>query len=134
QFFLNSSRRFVPIIVDSLRRIGCAATAAITERAIAALGLSVLSAEAVYAAVLSEDASRDEILTACDKEFYRLDEIVPKLFSFVEAHQDQIQLIKGAQPAIRLALGELSNASKLYISLRFPKKPDLSLDGVRQLA
>ncbi|PYV26956.1 MAG: hypothetical protein DMG27_05210, partial [Acidobacteria bacterium] len=37
QFFVNSSRRFVPIIVDSLRRIGCAATAAITERAIAAL-------------------------------------------------------------------------------------------------
>jgi hypothetical protein len=134
QFFVNSSRRFVPIIVDSLQRIGCAATAAITERAITTLCLSALSAEAVYAAILTEHPGRDEILTACDKEFYRLDEIVTKLFNFVEAHQDQVQLIKGTQPPVRLALGELSNASKLYISLRFPKKPALSLDGVRQLA
>ena len=133
QFFVNSSRRFVAIIVDSLRRIGCAATAAITDRAIAALRLSVLSAEAVYAAILTGDPGRDEILTACDKEFYRLHEIAPNLFSFVEAHQDQIQLIQGTQPPVRLSRRKPSNASKLY-DLFTTKESGLSLDGLRQLA
>ena len=135
QFFVNSSRRFVPIIVDSLRRIGCAATAAITERAIAALGLSVLSAEAVYAAVLTEDPGRDEILTACGREFYQLHETGPRLFSFIEAHQDQIQLVQGTQPPVRLSRRKPSNASKLYDRLRSTRKESgLNFDGVSELA
>lgn len=46
QFFTNSSRRFVPIIVDSLRRIGCVRTGPITTRAITALRIQNLDPDA----------------------------------------------------------------------------------------
>jgi Domain of unknown function (DUF4375) len=49
QFFLNSSHRFAAVILDYLGRIGCTATEAITGRAIAALELPELSAQAVSA-------------------------------------------------------------------------------------
>jgi hypothetical protein len=45
QFFTNSSRRFVSVIVECLQRLGCVTTAAITERAIRALNVDIRSAE-----------------------------------------------------------------------------------------
>ena len=94
QFFFNSSREFVPIVIDCLLRIQCHATAAITEKAIAALGLTELSGDTAREAIYMEDPVRDEILHYCDREFYKLVEIGPKLFSFLEAHQDEIHPIK----------------------------------------
>jgi len=133
QFFVNSSCKFAPIIVQCLRRIHCDATAAITERAIAALGLPALSVEAASAAIRIENDARDEILDACDREFYQLDEITPKLFDFVQAHQDQIQLIKASLPP-RQPLKKLGNASMLHIHLSLTKSADLNLEGLRLLA
>jgi hypothetical protein len=97
QFFTNSSGQFAPIIVDSLLRIQCTTIADITARAIAALDPRELSAEALYEAACTEDPERDEILDACDNEYYQLVEIEPNLFNFVEAHQHEIQL--AAPPA-----------------------------------
>ena len=119
QFFLNSSRKFAPIIVESLRRVDCLATAAITEKAIAA----------------RRSATRDEILEACDREFYRLNEIAPALFAFVEAHQDRIQLVKASLPPPP-KLPELATAVKLFTFLenvKYTMKPprDLSLEEAR---
>jgi uncharacterized protein DUF4375 len=117
QFFVNSSRQFAPIIVDCLRRIDCVATAAITEKAIAARELP----------------GSDEILHACDREFYQLNEITPNLFRFVEAHQDQIQLVKASLPP-RPPRKKLGNASRIYVRLSLAKKTVLTLDDARQLA
>ncbi len=134
QFFVNASRRFVPMIVDSLRRIGCDAAAGVTERAIAALQLPSVSTGAVTAAILGEDAARDQALDACDDEFYRLDEIGPKLFRFIEAHQARIQLVKPAHSVQPRPKTALSAAATLYIHLLVTRKTGLNLDGIRQLA
>ena len=134
QFFVNSSHRFVHIIVDCLRRIGCNATVAITEKAIAALGLGVLTADSVSAAVLTEDPDRDQILESCDNEFYEIEEIGNKLFPFIEKHQTQIQLIQGTQLPVQPVRPKRSNASKLYTYLCFEKVTDLSLENLRRVA
>jgi hypothetical protein len=133
QFFVNSSCNFAPIIVQCLRRIHCATTAAITERAIAALGLPELSVGAISAAIRIKNTERDEVLDACDREFYQLDEISPQLFNFVEAHQDQIPLVKASLPP-RPPRNKLGNASRVYIRLSLAKKTVLDLDAARQLA
>jgi hypothetical protein len=133
QFFVNSSRQVAPIIVDCLRRIECFATAAITERAIEALRLPELTVEAIAATIYTENAERDKLLEACDQEYYRLSEITPKLFGFVEAQQSRIQLAKASLPPPRRP-AKRSNTSKLYVHLRCAKSTDHSLDAVRQLA
>jgi hypothetical protein len=117
QFFTNSSRQFAPVILDCLRRIDCAATAAIAEKAIA----------------VRELPGSDEILDACDHQFYQLDEIAPQLFNFVEAHQDQIQLVKASLPP-RPQRKKLGNASRVYVRLSLAKKTGVTLDDARQLA
>jgi hypothetical protein len=134
QFFINSSRRFTPIIQDCLLRIHCAATAAIAADAIAALGLSAITAEAVSAAIRSEDAARDRILQDCDQRFYKLNEIEANLFGFVEANQDQIQPVKSLVPPMRREPSAFPNATKLYARLRCAKNAEQSLEGARRLA
>lgn len=133
QFFLNSSVRFVPVIVDCLHRIGCAATEALTRRAIAALELPELTADAASAKIRTRNRKRDRIIDDCDREFYRLDEITPRLFAYIEAHQDRIQLVRATVPP-RERIPQLGNAAKLFLHLRLAKQPGLTLDGARQLA
>jgi hypothetical protein len=91
QFFWNSSRRFATTIVHSLRTIDCERTAALTERAIAALKAPHLTVEAVTEAIQQENEERDEALDACDKEFYSFHETTPKLLRFAVEHRAQIQ-------------------------------------------
>lgn len=134
QFFVNSSYRFASIVVDCLRRIGAQATAEITERAIAALGLTTITAEAANAAIFIEDPRRKQIHNECDNEFYKIEEIGEKLFPFVEAHQDRIQLVQGTQPPIRRSRTKRSDASRLCTYLSFNKDPDRSFENLRRLA
>jgi len=134
QFFTNSSRRFVSIIVESLQLIGCQTTAAITERAIGALRVQMLSPDSVSDAVLNEDPARDKVLDRLDREFYQLKEIEPKLFDFVEAHQHNIQLRKGTRPPFEWKPPKRSNAAKLCTYLQFAKLPAVTLDELRQPA
>ncbi|MGD0095798.1 MAG: DUF4375 domain-containing protein [Terracidiphilus sp.] len=93
QFFSNSSGQYTPIIVASLLNIGCTETANITSGAINALGIQDFSPEALEAALESEDEERDEQLDECDGLYSGSGEdIAGKLFEFVSAHQDAIQL------------------------------------------
>ena len=133
QFFLNSSCRFVPVILDYLNRLNCAATATITRKAIAALELPELSAEAAAATIRTPNRRRNEILDACDREFYQLNEIAPALFAFIETHADRIQLVRISLPPAE-PIPQIGNAAKLFIHLMLAKKPGLTLDGIRQLA
>ncbi|HWC97332.1 MAG TPA: DUF4375 domain-containing protein [Candidatus Sulfopaludibacter sp.] len=113
QFFHNSSRRFVPIIVESLRQIGCEDVAQLTAKAIGNAG----------------DAA---ILDGCDREFYALSGIAENLFRFVEAHQEQIQLVKALLPP-KPKLQEISTASKLYIRVSLLRRDAPTLEAAREI-
>lgn len=99
QFFVNSSHEFAPVIVSALRRVGCGKTAAITQKAITALGLPRASAKAVREAMAKPSARRRKALEACDREFYALlgeaYEIGPKLMAFVAEHRTRYEFAEG---------------------------------------
>jgi len=93
QFFSNSSGQYTPIIVGALLSIGCTETANIVSGAINALGTEDFSPEAIDEALESENEERDEQLDECDGLYSGAGEdIAGKLFEFVTAHQDAIQL------------------------------------------
>jgi hypothetical protein len=91
QFFRNSSRRFVPAIVDDLVRIGCTEIADITQRALDALDLPKLSVAEIEAAMARESLPRDRALNRCDIAFYERGEVSERLFAYVKAHQSGIR-------------------------------------------
>lgn len=92
QFFTNSSQ-FVPPIVDSLQRIGCKITAMITQRAIEALGISDLIAEAIDTAMALADEQRLAELNRCDEAYYKgAEPIAERLFAFIRANKAGISL------------------------------------------
>ncbi|MDP9051897.1 MAG: DMP19 family protein [Acidobacteriota bacterium] len=87
QFFWNSSRRFAPTIVASLRRIDCERTATLTAKAIEVLGLNAVTVEAVEREIQREDEARDAQLNVFDREFDTFDETTDKLLRFVVEQQ-----------------------------------------------
>jgi hypothetical protein len=134
QFFVNYSRDFAPIIQSSLLRIQCRATAEIVTDAIAALGLTDISVETVAEALQGDDPARDQALRECDDRFYQINEIESNLFSFVEAHQDKIELA-GASPAPRQTRSStFLNISKLYAGLIQAHQTDYTLEWTRSVA
>lgn len=92
QFFRNSSRRFAPMIVNHLVTIGCPAIADITQEALDSLDLPELSAPAIEAAMKTKSENRDRRLSRCDLAFYEKPGLFERLFSYVKAHQDGIQI------------------------------------------
>lgn len=134
QFFTNSSRRFIPIIVDALEHIGCATTTDITKRAIAVLGVGQLDPDSVSDAALNAELEINKKLDALDKEFYQADEIERQLFEFIEAHQNNIQLRKGSKPPFELKRPKRSNAATLSTYLTFAKLQGHSLEELREPA
>ncbi len=125
QFFLNSSRQFVPVIESSLLLIHCDGTAAIVADAIAALGPD---------GIHGEDPVRDNILQDCDERFYQVNEIEANLFRFVEANQEQIQLAGAAAAPRQRRTSSFLNVSKLYSMLLKTQQTDFSLDWIRYVA
>lgn len=135
QFFWNSSRRFTPMIVDSLRRIGCERTAELTERAIATLGLSELTVDAVTEQIQREHPEKNAKLEALDREFYSFDEATPHLLDFLLAERARIQAPRTEDYPHLPKRKELSNASKLHNALTFWKwGSNPSLNEVRDAA
>jgi hypothetical protein len=95
--------------------------------------LAAFSEEAFSTAIHAEDAVRDQILESCDHRFYKLHKIEPNLFSFVEAHQSQIQLAKALLAPRRLDPPEFPNVSTLYAHLLCSKSSDYSLESACRL-
>jgi Domain of unknown function (DUF4375) len=92
QFFVNSSREFVPTVVGALQRIGCKKTATITQKAIKALGISDLTSEAIDAAISGDDEQRLAKLNRCDDSYYKSAEpIAERLFAFIKANKEGIR-------------------------------------------
>jgi Domain of unknown function (DUF4375) len=91
QFFVNSSREFVGDVVAALTRIGCPRTAAITSRAIAALGGTSLTAADAGGEIVRDDDARDAELDACDSAYYAGGEdIAGALFSYLLANRADV--------------------------------------------
>ena len=92
QFFANSSREFAPIAVGSLQTIGCKKTASITQRAIKALGISDVTAEAIDTAMTADGQQRLAKLNRCDASYYKSAEpIAERLFAFIKANKASIR-------------------------------------------
>ena len=92
QFFVNSSREFVPTIVGALQRIGCKKTAIITQRAIEALDVANHTSEAIEAAMAAENEGRLAKLSRCDDSYYKSGEpIAERLFAFIKANKAVIR-------------------------------------------
>jgi hypothetical protein len=93
QFFRNSSKKFAPEIVNSLRRIGCRRTAKITQRAINAVHSGPLTPARIEAAMRETNEDRDRELELCDERFYRTPQGIPsRLYAFIKANHRRIRL------------------------------------------
>jgi len=91
QFFCNSSRKFAPMIVDSLVRIGCKRTAKITQRAVDSLHLSALTVARIEATMAKARKERDQELNRCDQLFYKTPQGIPKrLYAFIKESKSRI--------------------------------------------
>jgi Domain of unknown function (DUF4375) len=122
QFLRNSSRQYAPIVVASLRRIGCDRTAALTGKALAALKLPRVTVRAVDEAMAKRSTRRDRILDECDSEYYTIGEIERHLFAFVAANEGKFQLIAGYQPPPPPDARGYSAISAIFLRLEFAKK------------
>lgn len=119
QFFLNSSREFAPIIVDSLLQVGCPEVAAITRKAIESIHpsdwtrKSIEASVAAYAAIersrwVKKSGSivmnrlpmdnqdghevKNRALDQCDQMFYHSTEnIGVQLIEFIKANKESIR-------------------------------------------
>lgn len=92
QFFVNSSREYVPIIVHSLRRIGCPVTAELTQKAINVVQQQPMTTEEVQNGTWEENEERSEALNECDTIYFqRSENIEVQLFEFIKANRDKIE-------------------------------------------
>lgn len=116
-FFINSSRQYATIIVESLIRIGCPEVAALTRKALEAIHAAAWTPESIVSAVASyaeeeqrrwkikgkllhripanvedsHDAMREE-LNKCDEMFYQTDENIGlRLVDFIKANKVSIR-------------------------------------------
>ena len=93
QFFLNSSNEYAGIIVDALRKIGAESAAALTARAIAALGTSDLSSDKLDDVMAKDDEGRDEILGTCDETYFEtVGDLSVPLFEFIKVNRYAVRL------------------------------------------
>jgi hypothetical protein len=88
QYFVNSSREYVPIIVDALRRIGCPRTAEITQKAIKIVQKAPMTHEEIQNGTWTENKERQQVLNECDTIYFeRSENIEESLFAFIKAHR-----------------------------------------------
>jgi Domain of unknown function (DUF4375) len=91
QFLRNSAKRFAPIIVTSLKRIGCKRTAQITQDALNTLEFGTLDVKSIDKAMAEMNEKRDQRLNQCDQRFYSAPQgISRRLYAFIKAHQSHI--------------------------------------------
>jgi Domain of unknown function (DUF4375) len=132
QFFFNSSRQYASSIVTTLKQIGCETTAALTQRAIDALGPVALDPDSLRHSISQANPSRDQALDELDQQFYRLSEIDANLFAFVESHREAFVLEKVTLPPRPPKRGN-HNLIHLGLGLDLAPQPELNFESVRKL-
>jgi hypothetical protein len=92
QFFVNSSREYTPIIVESLRRIGCPRTAEITQRAVDIVKQIPITKEERENGTWMDNDDRSDVLCECDNLYFeRPENIEESLFAFIKANRSKIK-------------------------------------------
>lgn len=95
QFFVNSSCKFAPYIVESFHSIGCPQTAELCQRAIDLLNVKdPFDFDAVEEAACEADDELMEQFNALDEIYYAGAEepIAVKLFDFIKRNRNNISL------------------------------------------
>jgi hypothetical protein len=93
QFFVNSSREYAPIMVDTLRRIGCPKTAEITKKAVWIVQKTPMTHEEIENGTWEENEERQGALSECDSLYFeRPENIEESLFAFIKANRAKIEL------------------------------------------
>jgi hypothetical protein len=94
QFFINSSKEYTPIVVDALKRIGCAGTAQLTQQAIDTLGIKgQVTVEAIDRVMEEENNERDKKLEQCDERYYKVaGDLAGPLLEFIKSNKAKITL------------------------------------------
>jgi hypothetical protein len=97
QFFLNSSHEFVDVIVEALEAVRCPKVAALTRRAIEALGIEgTVTGEKAEAVVLRDDAAVSKALAACDDGYYAdAEPIADLLFAWIKENRTAVRVGAG---------------------------------------
>ena len=91
QFFVNSSREFAPMIVESLRRIGCPKTADITQVAVDIVKQIPITREESENGTWMDNDARSDVLCECDNLYFeRPENIAELLFAFIKANRSRI--------------------------------------------
>jgi hypothetical protein len=91
QFFVNSSREYAPIIVGALRRIGCPATAAITQRAVTIVETTPIAVEDIERGAWKTNVARQQALDECSALFFgQTEDIAEGLLAFIKANRTSI--------------------------------------------
>lgn len=94
QFFINSSKEYVPIITNALNRIGRADVALLTQQAIEALGIEgPVTVEVIDRVMDEESEERDEKLAECDERYYEVaGDLAGPLLEYVKKNRDRIMV------------------------------------------
>lgn len=93
-FFISPTKVFVPIIIDALKRIDCAETAMITQRAIDLLEIEGPMPMTIDNVLLQEENEElEDKLYECDKEYYKVagDLSIP-LLNYIKNNKHKIVL------------------------------------------
>lgn len=94
QFFINSSHEFVDVIVEALEAVRCPKVAALTRRAIEALGIEgTVTGEKAEAVVLRDDDAVRAALEACDSGYYAdAEPIADLLFAWIKENRSAVRV------------------------------------------
>jgi len=88
QFFVNSSREYVPIIADALRSIGCPKTVEITQNALKIVQQTPMTDYEIENGTWEENKERQAALGECDSLYFeRPENIEESLFAFIKLNR-----------------------------------------------
>jgi hypothetical protein len=91
QFFVNTPE-YAPIIVQSLRQIGCPRTAEITQKALTIVQQRPITSEEVEQGTWEDDDERSQAHEECDRLYFeRPENIEVQLFEFIKANRSKIE-------------------------------------------
>lgn len=93
-FFQGPSRQYAPVVVDALKKIGCPAVAALTEKALNALNISgPITAETIYRVLEEDSDERDAKLNECDNQYYHdAVTLTEPLWEYIKRNRSQFDL------------------------------------------
>lgn len=93
QFFYNSSVEYAPIIVNSLKAVGCNGLADLAQKSIDIVAVDISDPDAIEDRMDPDDEELEEALGRLDDIFYDSEEVTTyALFDYIKNNRGQIQL------------------------------------------